>query len=55
MENKMIEDTQEYKDWLKRLKALDEKINSLKTWDNYAERLQARYDEMLREDPRLKS
>ncbi len=50
----LIEDTEEYKLWLKRLYALNDKINALTVWDNYAERLQARYDELLREDPRLK-
>ena len=44
----------EYNNWLQYLEALDDKINNLKTWDSYAERLQARYDEMLTEDPRLK-
>ena len=43
-----------YDKWAKNLDALNDKINGLKVWDDYAERLQSRYDEMLREDPRLK-
>lgn len=45
---------EQYEEWVKRLEAMDRKINSLKTWDSYAERLQSRYDEILKEDPRLK-
>ena len=41
----------EYEEWAKKLKFLDDKINALKVWDDYAERLQARYDEMLTERP----
>lgn len=48
-----IEDTNEYKEWLTRLNSLNDRINSLKVWDDYAERLQAIYDELLTEDPRL--
>ena len=48
-----IEQTEKYKAWEKRLKSLDEMINDLTEWNDYAEMLQSRYDEMLREDPRL--
>ena len=48
----MVEIT--FDEWAEKLEALNNKINGLKVWDDYAERLQARYDEMLSEDPRLK-
>jgi hypothetical protein len=47
-----IEDTQEYKDWLEKLNKLDDYINSLKVWNDYAERMQSRYDDLLSQDPR---
>ena len=49
-----IEQTEEYKSWERDLINLDNKINSLSVWDDYAERLQSRYDDLLKEDPRIK-
>lgn len=49
-----IEETQEYKDWLKKLHELNDYINSLTVWDDYAESCQRDYDNLLRQDPRLK-
>lgn len=52
-EQNEIEETQEFKNWVKRLNTLDEYINSLKVWDNHAEQMQSKYDELLAEDPRI--
>jgi len=49
-----IEETEEYKTWGARLEKLNDYINSLSVWDNYAEQKQAEYDSLLRQDPRLK-
>ena len=44
----------EQEEWEKRLNDLNDKVNALTTWDDYAEYLQAKYDRLLTEDPRLK-
>ena len=50
-----IEQTEEYKQWAKDLLELNDIINALPEWDAYAERLQARYDDlMFNKDPRRK-
>ena len=50
-----IEDTQEYKDWAAELDRLNKYINSINPWNDQAERMQARYDDLLfNQDPRLK-
>ena len=52
---KEIEQTEEYKQWAKDLLELNDTINALPEWDAYAERLQARYDDlMFNKDPRRK-
>ena len=50
-----LQERQEYDEWYERLMILNDRIDNLKIWDSYAERLQSRYDEMLTEDPRLKN
>lgn len=50
----MIEETKEFKDWAEMLEELNQRINALTIWDDYAESLQGRYDRLLDEDPRLK-
>ena len=52
---KEIEETEEYKQWVKELSELKDIIDSLPKRDAYAERLQARYDDlMFNKDPRRK-
>ena len=50
----MIEETKEFKDWAEMLEELNQRINALTIWDDYAESLQARYDRLLDEYPILK-
>ena len=40
-----------YEQWAKNLKELDDKINSISPWNDYAEMLQSRYDQMLEDEP----
>ena len=47
-------DNEAYETWVQKLEALNDKINALSTWNDYAEMLQHRYDILLTEDPRLK-
>jgi len=44
--------TPAYDEWVEKLTKLNDKINSLETWDNYAEMLQSRYDTLLSEEPK---
>ena len=39
------------KEWEEAVKRLNDKINSLPVWDDYAEMLQGRYDRLLKERP----
>lgn len=55
MTQEEIIQTQEYKDWLTKLHTLDKHINSLPTWNDYAEAQQFEYDWLLKQDPRLKA
>jgi hypothetical protein len=41
-----------YNEWVVKLNALNEKINKLTVWDDYAEMLQAKYDRLLSEEPK---
>jgi len=43
-----------YEEWKEKLTRLDNYINSLTTWNGYAERCQRDYDNLLKQDPRLK-
>ena len=43
---------EEYNKWVDKLEALNDKINNLKVWDDYAEMLQSRYDRLLSEEPK---
>ena len=45
--------SKEYNEWVKEVNDLNDKINLLSLWDDYAERLQSRYDKLL-QDPRGK-
>ena len=40
------------KKWEDDVKKLNDKINALAEWDDYAERLQAKYDQLLQEKPK---
>lgn len=40
-----------YDEWKAKLNALDDKINSLKVWDGYAQDLQIQYDRLLQDRP----
>ena len=51
---KEIEKTQDYKDWAEKLSTLNDYINSLTTWNSYAEDCQREYDFLLAADPRKK-
>ena len=45
----------EYQDWSRKVKKLNDHINSLAEWNDYAESCQRDYDSLLLEqDPRLK-
>jgi len=44
--------TPAYNECVEKLTKLNDKINSLTVWDNYAEMLQSRYDRILSEEPR---
>lgn len=41
-------------EWKEKLKALDDHINSLKKWDEYAESCQRDYDWLLKQKPQEK-
>jgi hypothetical protein len=45
-------ETLKYEAWAEKLNKLNDYINSLKVWNDYAERMQARYDDLLSRDPR---
>ena len=53
--NKMTKSEKAIKlaEWVRELADLNKYINSLSTWDEYAERMQAKYDRLMAEDPRL--
>lgn len=40
-----------YQEWADKLKRLDNHINNLKTWDDYAESCQREYDWLLKQKP----
>ena len=44
--------TVKYDEWVEKLTILNNKINNLGVWDNYAEMLQARYDNLLAQEPK---
>ena len=49
------EQHQEYQDWLRKIKKLNDHINSLNEWNDYAESCQREYDYLIfKEDPILK-
>jgi hypothetical protein len=48
------ENTLEFQNWVEALRKLDDHINSLTVWDDYAEKCQREYDNLLKQDPRLK-
>jgi len=43
----------EFQEWSDKLEKLNDHINSLKVWDDYAESCQRDYDYLLAQDPRL--
>ena len=43
----------EFQEWAEALRKLDAYINSLTTWNDYAESCQRDYDNLLKQDPRL--
>ena len=50
-----IEEVQEFEKWSDKLHKLNDHINSLTIWNDYAESCQRDYDNLLKQDPRLKS
>ena len=55
IEDMTEEQHQEYQAWSRRVKKLNDHINSLPEWNDYAESCQRDYDYLLlEEDPRLK-
>jgi len=51
-----IEQTDEYKKWEKDLLSLNDRINAISPWNDYAEYLQSEYDNMMFNlDPRKKA
>jgi hypothetical protein len=45
----------EYKKWAEKLRRLDEYINSLEVWNDYAEDCQRKYDYLLSKEPKRSS
>lgn len=43
----------ELEEWKEKLKQLDDHINSLPAWNDYAVSMQAEYDWLIKQDPRL--
>ena len=55
IEDMTEEQHQEYQTWSKKVRKLNDHINSLKEWNSYAESQQRDYDYLLlQQDPRLK-
>jgi len=51
-----IELTEEYKQWEKDLLSLNDRINAISPWNDYAESLQSEYDHLMFVlDPRKKA
>ena len=46
--------TQTLEEWEKEVTNLNNRINNLKDWDDYAEYLQRQYDQLLSERPKEK-
>ena len=44
----------EYEKWVEKLTKLNDYINSLEVWNDYAEDCQRDYDDLLKMNPRLK-
>ena len=52
MENEKLS---KYEQWVKELNELNDIINSLSVWDEYADYLQGRYDRLLKDEPQKDS